>query len=46
MYVIRQVIFQSGVNKVRHNHKEIEDYFVQFMAKGPVGENTVLHHAR
>ena len=24
-------------NKVRHNHEEIEDYFVQFMAKGPVG---------
>jgi len=44
MYAIRQVILQSGVNKVRHNHKEIGDYFVHFMARGPVGENTVLHH--
>ena len=25
-------------NKVRHNHEEIEDYFVDFLAKGPSGK--------
>ena len=25
-------------NRVRHNHEEIEDYFVDFLATGPVGK--------
>ena len=29
--------FANRFNQVRHNHAEIEDYFVHFLAKGPQG---------
>ncbi|MGB1129080.1 MAG: SgcJ/EcaC family oxidoreductase [Haloferula sp.] len=31
------ILLPTVSNKVRHNHEEIEDYFVHFLAKGPVG---------
>ena len=32
------ILLPTVSNKVRHNHEEIEDYFVHFVAKGPVGK--------
>jgi len=32
------ILLPTVSNKVRHNHKEIEDYFVHFLSKGPVGK--------
>lgn len=32
------ILLPTVSNKVRHNHAEIEDYFVHFLAKGPQGE--------
>ncbi len=32
------ILLPTVSNKVRHNHEEIEDYFVHFLAKQPVGE--------
>ena len=31
------ILLPTVSNKVRHNHEEIEDYFVHFLAKGPKG---------
>lgn len=31
------ILLPTLSNKVRHNQDEIEDYFVQFLAKGPKG---------
>ena len=31
------ILLPTISNKVRHNHTEIEDYFVNFLAKKPVG---------
>jgi hypothetical protein len=31
------ILLPTVSNKVRHNHAEIEDYFVHFLAKGPRG---------
>ncbi len=31
------ILLPTMSNRVRHNHEEIADYFVQFLAKGPVG---------
>ena len=31
------ILLPTLSNQVRHNHAEIEDYFVHFLAKGPVG---------
>ncbi|MGC6425420.1 MAG: SgcJ/EcaC family oxidoreductase [Akkermansiaceae bacterium] len=31
------VLLPTVSNQVRHNHEEIEDYFVHFLAKGPKG---------
>ena len=32
------ILLPTVSNKVRHNHEEIEDYFVHFLAKGPQGK--------
>ena len=32
------ILLPTGSNRVRHNHEEIEDYFVHFLARGPVGK--------
>lgn len=32
------ILLPTVSNNVRHNHEEIEDYFVSFLAKGPAGE--------
>lgn len=32
------VLLPTVSNQIRHNHAEIEDYFVHFLAKGPKGE--------
>lgn len=32
------ILLPTVSNKVRHNHEEIADYFVHFLAKGPVGK--------
>lgn len=37
LYETNGILLPTVSNKVRHNHKEIEDYFVHFLAKGPVG---------
>ncbi|MEM7030860.1 MAG: SgcJ/EcaC family oxidoreductase [Chloroflexota bacterium] len=37
LYEPNAVLLPTVSNKVRHNHEEIEDYFVHFMAKSPVG---------
>lgn len=31
------ILLPTISNKVRHNHAEIEDYFINFLAKGPKG---------
>lgn len=38
LYEGNAVLLPTVSNKVRHNHDEIEDYFVAFLAKGPVGK--------
>ena len=38
LYDVTAVLLPTVSNKVRHNHNEIEDYFVQFLAKGPEGK--------
>ena len=38
LYESNGILLPTVSNKVRHNHKEIEDYFVHFLAKGPVGK--------
>ncbi|MEM7347072.1 MAG: SgcJ/EcaC family oxidoreductase, partial [Chloroflexota bacterium] len=37
LYETNAILLPTLSNKVRHNHEEIEDYFVHFIAKGPVG---------
>lgn len=38
LYDTDAVLLPTVSNKVRHNHEEIEDYFVHFLAKGPQGK--------
>ncbi|MEM6329854.1 MAG: SgcJ/EcaC family oxidoreductase [Planctomycetota bacterium] len=38
LYEPNAVLLPTLSNQVRHNHDEIEDYFVSFTAKGPVGQ--------
>ena len=38
LYESDAILLPTVSNQVRHNHAEIEDYFVHFLAKGPVGE--------
>ena len=38
LYESDGILLPTVSNKVRHNHAEIEDYFVHFLAKGPVGK--------
>lgn len=37
LYATDAILLPTVSNQVRHNHAEIEDYFVQFLAKGPKG---------
>ena len=37
MYADNAVLLPTVSNRVRHNHAEIRDYFVAFLAKGPKG---------
>ena len=38
LYEANGILLPTVSNQVRHNHSEIEDYFVNFLAKGPVGK--------
>ena len=38
LYETNAILLPTVSNKVRHNHDEIEDYFVHFLAKGPQGK--------
>ncbi len=38
LYETNAILLPTVSNKVRHNHEEIADYFVAFLAKGPVGK--------
>jgi uncharacterized protein (TIGR02246 family) len=38
LYESNSILLPTVSNKVRHNHEEIEDYFVNFLAKGPEGK--------
>ncbi|MBX2835639.1 MAG: SgcJ/EcaC family oxidoreductase [Gammaproteobacteria bacterium] len=38
LYESDAILLPTVSNKVRHNHAEIEDYFVTFMAKKPIGK--------
>ncbi|MEM6405292.1 MAG: SgcJ/EcaC family oxidoreductase [Pseudomonadota bacterium] len=38
LYADNGILLPTVSNKVRHNHAEIEDYFVHFLAKGPAGK--------
>ena len=38
LYEYNAILLPTVSNQVRHNHAEIEDYFVAFCAKGPVGK--------
>jgi len=38
LYEYNAILLPTVSNKVRHNHKEIEDYFSHFLAKKPVGK--------
>ena len=38
LYETNGILLPTVSNKVRHNHEEIEDYFVHFCAKGPSGK--------
>ena len=38
LYASDAILLPTVSNKVRHNHDEIEDYFVHFLARGPQGE--------
>ena len=37
LYATDAILLPTMSNRVRHNHEEIADYFVHFLAKGPVG---------
>lgn len=38
LYETNGILLPTVSNQVRHNHAEIEDYFVHFLAKGPQGK--------
>lgn len=38
LYEENGVLLPTVSNEVRHNHAEIEDYFVHFLSKEPVGK--------
>ena len=38
LYATDGILLPTVSNRVRHNHEEIEDYFVHFLAKGPSGK--------
>lgn len=38
LYETNGILLPTVSNQVRHNHAEIEDYFVNFLAKGPQGK--------
>lgn len=38
LYATNAILLPTVSNKVRHNHEEIEDYFVHFLAKKPSGK--------
>ena len=38
LYATDATLLPTVSNKVRHNHAEIEDYFVHFLKKGPQGK--------
>lgn len=38
LYATDAILLPTVSNKVRHNHEEIEDYFVHFLAKVPSGQ--------
>lgn len=38
LYESNAILLPTVSNQVRHNHAEIEDYFVHFLAKGPCGK--------
>ena len=38
LYETNGILLPTVSNQVRHNHEEIEDYFVHFLAKGPQGK--------
>ena len=38
LYESNGVLLPTVSNRVCHNHEEIEEYFVHFLAKGPVGK--------
>ncbi|MFL2877004.1 MAG: SgcJ/EcaC family oxidoreductase [Pontiellaceae bacterium] len=37
LYANDGILLPTLSNRVRHNHEEIEEYFIHFLAKGPVG---------
>ncbi len=37
LYETNAILLPTVSNQVRHNHAEIEDYFIHFLAKGPKG---------
>ncbi|MFC5050944.1 SgcJ/EcaC family oxidoreductase [Rubritalea spongiae] len=38
LYEYNAILIPTILNNVRHNHEEIEDYFVTFLALSPVGK--------
>ena len=38
LYASNAILLPTVSNQVRHNHEEIEDYFVHFLDKGPAGK--------
>ncbi|MCG8526172.1 MAG: SgcJ/EcaC family oxidoreductase [Opitutales bacterium] len=38
LYESDAILLPTISNKIRHNHEEIEDYFVHFLANGPSGK--------
>jgi uncharacterized protein (TIGR02246 family) len=38
LYAVDATLLPTVSNKVRHNHAEIKDYFIEFIAKEPKGE--------
>lgn len=38
LYESDAILLPTVSNQVRHNHHEIEDYFVHFLSKGPKGK--------
>jgi len=39
LYETNGILLPTVSNKVRHNHAEIEDYFVRFLARVGAGKN-------